>query len=200
MKFSVTLQLSADTLNRLNERHKKTGQELDEIIFNGITNLMTESAEGEIRTIDPDHPGNLRHTFIKSGNIAGIPIQKLRWAGLLTTAHHAALKKLGNDKDALFDESTAYTSKEKQDPKTGYEFIEQFGFSIRKVEAVRSWEQTLQLCKKMQLSIDVKFEWRDKDVVDEKDRGVTGHLSWKPTNSSTSANEPALESRSTAAH
>lgn len=178
MTFEVNLKLSVDTLQLLAKQRKLTGNDDDAIIGRALRQLEAPIEE-EYILLTPEKPENLRHTNVLSGQVDGNKIEKSTWASLVVTAHRAASKRLSEENsNKLKDISTSYIKDECSDGKQAYEFIEDLGFCIRKVEAIRSWQQALFLAQKLNMPISVAFEWRDK--ADSKFIGRKGKIEWVP--------------------
>lgn len=182
MTFEVNLKLSVDTLQLLAKQRKLTGNDDDAIIGRALRQLEAPTEE-EYILLTPEKPGNLRHTNVLAGQVDGNKIEKLTWASLVVTAHRAASKRLGKENSnelKLKDISASYIKDECRDGKQAYEFIEDLGFCIRKVEAIRSWQQAFFLAKakELKMPISVTFEWREK--ADEEYAGRKGKIEWTP--------------------
>ena len=71
MAFSVKLKLSVGTLQLLDQQRKRTRNSHDAIISKALQQLIKSTTNHEVINLDPEKPGNLRHTGVQSVKIDG---------------------------------------------------------------------------------------------------------------------------------
>lgn len=142
------------------------------------TNRETQqSAKSENYVVlDPEVPGNLRHTRVIRSLIGGTEIRQPNWSKILDEAHILAWKQ-GLSLEALIELSLARIVKgEKND--TGFHYLPKIDISIQGVETNLAWRNTLHLAKNLNIPVEVYFEWRMKEG--SAYPGQKGKLVWTP--------------------
>lgn len=69
---------------------------LDEVLASRGLTPAAIPADGTVRQLDPDNPGDLRHTSVKSVRIGDEPLAEAHWNGLLRRIHLLALEQFGS--------------------------------------------------------------------------------------------------------
>ncbi|MCA9735501.1 hypothetical protein KC799_25410 [candidate division KSB1 bacterium] len=124
--------------------------------------------------LDPDSPQDLTHTKILNGMFGNKKI--LNWNSLIQVAHIYAMEKT-EDFFRLSEISISNISKGQRRDK-GFHFIPEIGISIQGENANDTWKRALHLAKKLNLEIEILFEWRVKAKA--ANPGKKGYLYWKP--------------------
>jgi hypothetical protein len=130
----------------------------------------------DIIELDPFFTGNLAHTRVRRATFADKEIEPARWNNLLRIAHLEALPKFGSI-EALKEASSARLRKGKYELE-GYKYVPSGGFSIQGVDSNQSWANSLRLAKKLNVPIEIEFEWYPKEEAAHP--GKRGHMRWEP--------------------
>lgn len=126
--------------------------------------------------LDPMFTGNLAHTRVRSARFGEVEIDPPQWNNLLRIAHVEALKQLGSFA-ALKQVSSARLREGKYEDR-GFKYIPEAKFSIQGLDSNLAWSSSLRLAKKLGTSIEVEFDWYDKDGAAHP--GQRGHMRWQP--------------------
>ena len=127
-----------------------------------------------VKELDPDAPGELRHTRIVVASFAG---QKATgWNELVHVAHMQAISRLGSF-DALRKATRSNIALGRQSGR-GFRHVPEIDISIQNVDAEHAWSNTLRLARQLNLEVQVDFEWINKKEAHYP--GATGHLMWRP--------------------
>jgi hypothetical protein len=127
-----------------------------------------------VRELDPDAPGELRHTRVVAASFAG---QKATgWNELVHVAHMQAISRLGSF-DALRKATKSNIAIGRQNGR-GFRHVPEIDISIQNVDAEHAWANTLRLARQLNLEVYVDFEWLDKKEAHYP--GAKGHLIWRP--------------------
>jgi hypothetical protein len=122
---------------------------------------------------DPDHPPDLTHTRVISAEFDAQSVEN--WNDLVHVAHRRAMRHVRSF-EALRSASASSLVKGRR-ADSGFQYIPDIDLSIQNVEANRAWRNSLQLARKLGCSLQVKFEWRNKDQAAFP--GKRAVLSWK---------------------
>jgi hypothetical protein len=114
---------------------------------------------GTALTLDPDRPDDLRHTRVLHAVFCGESARN--WNDLLQVAHRAAFRKAGSYDALRFMTTTNIIRGRKTD--SGFVYLDDIDISIQNIEANRCWQTVLHLAKKLNGSVEVELEWRDKE-------------------------------------
>jgi hypothetical protein len=126
--------------------------------------------------VNPISHENLAHTRLISAKVDGEELYRPKWNGLMEKIHILARKRLGSF-DAVCRASGARL-REGRYEEEGFKYLPEVDFSIQGVDANLSWDHSLKLARAVGVSIQVLFEWREKEgAVLPGKRGV---LEWTP--------------------
>lgn len=126
------------------------------------------------RTFDPSSPPDLTHTRLMKAVLGGKALPRPKWNELVRQIHRVAYEQLG-DFDELRRMSTANMENgNKQDE--GYKPLNGLGFSIQGVDSNEAWRIVYGLAKRLGVSLEVEFEWREKEGAAFP--GSPGALAW----------------------
>jgi len=120
--------------------------------------------------------GNLAHTRVRFAKFGDKEIDPPQWNNLLRVAHVEARKQLGSF-SAVQQASSArlYDGKLEQ---RGFKYVPEAGLSIQGLDANLSWASSLRLARKLEVPIEVGFEWYEKEGAAYP--GKRGHMRWVP--------------------
>lgn len=138
-----------------------------------------KGASGEVLRLDPDAHENLTHARLLAASVGGRPLHKPKWNGLMDHLHVLAFNQLGSF-DALRRASSANVRKGRFE-ENGYRFLPQVDVSIQGVDANLAWDHSLGVARALEMSIEVRFEWRDKEGAAHP--GKEAILEWAPVQS-----------------
>jgi hypothetical protein len=122
--------------------------------------------------LDPNRPDDLRHTRIREASFCEESARN--WNELVQVAHRVAFRKTGSY-DSLRRITIANIVNGPESDR-GFVFLRDIGLSVQNVEANKAWRDALHLAKKLEGSIQVTFDWRDKEGAAH--RGRSGLLRW----------------------
>jgi hypothetical protein len=126
--------------------------------------------------LDPFFTGNLAHTRVRRATFDNQDIDPPQWNNLLRVAHVEAKKRLGSFA-AVKQASSARIWEGKLDER-GFKFVPEANLSIQGLDSNLSWGSSLRLAKKLGVSIEVEFDWHEKDGAAHP--GKRGHIRWEP--------------------
>jgi hypothetical protein len=154
----------------------------EEVVRRGIqpqragTNTDVTPRDASMR-LNPISHENLAHTRVISATVDGQEIYRPKWNGLMEHVHILARKRLGSF-DAVSSASGARLREGRYEDE-GFKYLPEADLSIQGVDANLSWDHSLKLARAVGVSVQVIFEWRDKEgAVFPGKRGV---LEWTPT-------------------
>jgi hypothetical protein len=128
----------------------------------------------DVRELDPDTPGELRHTRVVTASFAG---QKAAgWNELVHVAHMQAIARLGSF-EALRKATRSNIALGRQSGR-GFRHVAEIDISVQNVDAEHAWANVLRLARQLNLEVQVDFEWLDKK--EARHPGASGHLAWRP--------------------
>lgn len=131
------------------------------------------------KELNPDHPPDLRHTRVLAARFAGQTATG--WNNLVHIAHREAMSRLGTLetlRDATKSNLIAGRASS-EDIKRGYRYVPEINVSIQNVDAGHAWANTLRLARRLNVDLNVDFEWMQKsDAIFPGGRGL---LAWKPS-------------------
>jgi len=131
----------------------------------------------EVLHLDPDAHENLTHTKLLSASADGRPIHRPKWNGILDYLHIMARQRL-NSFEALRRASGA-NIREGRYEENGYRYLPEADLSIQGVDANLAWDHSLRLARALEVPLQLRFEWREKDGAAHP--GETGVLEWAPS-------------------
>lgn len=127
-------------------------------------------------TLDPDAHENLTHTRLLSASIDGRPIHRPKWNGVLDHLHILARKRLGSFEAVR--RVTGANIREGRFEENGYRFVPDADLSIQGVDANLAWDHSLRLARALEVAVQLRFEWRQKDAAAHP--GQAASLKWAP--------------------
>lgn len=140
----------------------------------GSSTVRKPAPSPGVRELDPDAPGELRHTRVLVASFAG---QKAAgWNELVHVAHMQAISRLGSF-EALRTATKSNIALGRQNGR-GFRHVPEIDISIQNVDAEHAWANTLRLARQLNLEVQVDFEWLDKKEAHYP--GARGHLVWRP--------------------
>jgi hypothetical protein len=126
-----------------------------------------------VRELDPDAPGELRHTRVVTASFAG---QKATgWNELVHVAHMQAIARLGSF-EALRKATKSNIALGRQSGR-GFRHVPEIDISIQNVDAEHAWANVLRLARQLGLEVQIDFEWLEKKEAHYP--GTKGHLAWR---------------------
>ena len=133
---------------------------------------VAPTAEGP-RPFSADAPPDLTHTKVLSVELAGTPLAKTNWHGLLFEIIRRARDRLSGQDDArrLIIVKFVHGKKEEE----GYRFIPEVGLSVQGQDANSAWRGAYHIAQQLGIAVDVEFLWRVKEGAAFP--GETGRLS-----------------------
>ena len=141
------------------------------------------SGRPEVLRLEADAPENLTHTRLRSARVAGEPLHRPKWNGLVDHMHVLALKHLGSlDEVRRVSSANLREGKYEQD---GYKYLPEADFSIQGVDSNLAWSHSLRLARALQVPIELRLEWRNKDGAAHP--GEQAVLEWSPSANSRAA-------------
>lgn len=139
-------------------------------------NAHAEIQPESILKLSPDAPDNLAHTRILSAKVDGRPLHRPKWNGMLDYLHTLGRERLGTF-EALRHASGA-NLREGRYEENGYRYVPDADLSIQGVDANLAWDHSLRLARELEIPIQLKIEWRDKE--DAAHPGREAILEWTP--------------------
>jgi hypothetical protein len=129
------------------------------------------------RIFGPSEAPNLTDTRIVSALFDGVGLETTYWNELVRKVHELIFKRVGNF-EALRRISTANIIEGSLTEK-GYKPIEGIGFSIQGVDANEAWRITYHLARKLNVPLEIEFEWRTTERAERP--GEAARLVWSPS-------------------
>lgn len=154
----------------------------EEVVRRGIQ-AKTAGKDGNVAPgdtpirLNPISHENLAHTRLISATLDGQEIYRPKWNGLMENVHILARKRLGSF-DAVCRASGARL-REGRYEEEGFKYLPEADLSIQGVDANLSWDHSLKLARTVGVSVQVIFEWREKEAAVLP--GKRGVLEWTPT-------------------
>lgn len=154
---------------------------LEDTVVTVIDRLLSEhevrnrSAEDEnVRILNPEAPGDLRHTKVLNARVNGVEIRLPNWSKLVDAVHVLALQR-GTSVEVL-NKITASHIKAGEHTDSGFHHLREADISIQGMQADKSWRDVLHLAKYMNIAVEVTFEWRSKEGASYP--GEKGRIYW----------------------
>ena len=164
----------------LSDSHETVVQRLVDAALAGIPYQMPGDDEGAAKpgraveaAIPVDNHDDLSHTRIRSAMFDGVAIQKPNWNSFARHVHIKGYEQLGPDE---FKITTNARIREGQYEKEGYVYQERIGISIQGMNSNASWENSLLIARKLDVPIEVVFEWYNNPKAAHP--GETRTISW----------------------
>lgn len=140
------------------------------------TGLPRPSADPDLIELDPFFTGNLAHTRVRRATFDEKEIDPPQWNNLLRFAHAEALKQLGSF--AALKQASSARLREGRYESEGFKYMAGADLSIQGLDSNLAWASSLRLAKKLDVPIEVEFEWHSKDAAAHP--GKRGHIRWEP--------------------
>lgn len=144
------------------------------------SNAITDVARPQKVTVpmtefDPASPPPLTHTKLRSAMFGGIEIDRPKWADVVRTALEVGIGRLGFDNLRTSTDANIVKGKKTSD---GYSYLPKLDVSVQGEDAQDCWRIAFDLAKKINVPLNVSFEWRDKEGA--ANPGQMGKLTWWP--------------------
>lgn len=140
----------------------------------GAETQNTNSSQGQIREFDPATPPNLTHTKVLSIQLNGteFPPEATTWNALLLEAVRIARKEIQSDEElrSLIAVNFVFGKKEND----GYRYLKDADLSVQGQDSNKAWKGTFQIARKLGLTFEVIFAWREKE--DSENPGIRGRF------------------------
>ncbi|MFC1552986.1 T4SS efffector SepA family protein [Candidatus Latescibacterota bacterium] len=130
--------------------------------------------EQGVLSLNPENPPSLIHTRIIKARVGDY--NSYKWNDLVRAAHKMAMVKTGSIED-LARISTSRIMKGCF-TESGYKYYKDIGMSIQGVNSNEAWKDTLNLAQKLDINVEVIFEWRNKRGASNP--GKKGMFEWNP--------------------
>jgi hypothetical protein len=131
----------------------------------------------QMRHLDPDSPGDLRHTTVKSVSIDGQDVRPANWNAMLREMHSRAMARLESF-DELSRASASHLRPGRYEDE-GFHYVPEGDFSIQGQDSNLSWSNSLRLARLISTPLAVTFTWQHRDG--SAHPGDTGILEWAPS-------------------
>lgn len=129
--------------------------------------------QGHIKSLNPDNPGNLSHTWVLEGCFGNERIKN--WMQLVYAAHKYASRYYGNF-EAL-RKATLSNIVQGSLSERGYHVYPDIGISIQGENSNNSWRNALHLAREINSRIEVLLQWRNNEKAAYP--GQKGKLLWE---------------------
>ncbi len=166
--FVDTIPVSV--IERLIGEHEARGDQQAQVWNNEATGGL------DVRTLDPDAFDELSHTRVLSARIANAEVRPPKWNYLVRAVHQLAIRR-GYSVDSLA-RLTLSNIREGKHTDRGFHYLQDENISIQGVDAKQAWRNTLHLARDLNISIEVAFEWHNKEEAAYP--GRKGRISWLP--------------------
>jgi hypothetical protein len=147
----------------------------------GVSDNVSGSAAE--RNFAPNNPPPLTHSKLLTATVAGQELDRPKWNELVRKSIELAFAKL-KDFDEVRRVSGANMVKGAKN-EDGYSPLAVLGISLQGVDAHDAWRIAYTVAKKLSLSIQITFEWRDKEGAAYP--GEVGRMAWNPSRDSGSS-------------
>lgn len=150
----------------------------DALGANGVASSNNNGSAGgssAVLRLDPESR-QLAHTKLLVAILDGNTLHRPKWNSLMDELHIMARKRLGSF-DAVRRVSQANLRQGRYE-EDGYKFLPEADLSIQGVDANLACAHSFCLAKAMNISLEVRFEWRDKEGAAHP--GETGIIEWSP--------------------
>jgi hypothetical protein len=132
--------------------------------------------DGQVVRLNPDSHEKLTHARLLSATVDGRPIHKPKWNGVHNYLHILGHQRMGSF-DALQQASGANLRKGRYE-ENGYVYLPEADLSIQGVDANLAWDHSLGLARALDVKIQLRLEWRQKEGAARP--GETAVLEWSP--------------------
>lgn len=184
-----TIQLSDATFAKLERLAKPFVNPTPESVVDGLANAELDrraDTDGEatgralagqqVVQLQPDRHDSLTHARLLSATVGGKELHRPKWNSLLDHLHVLGRQRLGSF-DGLRKISGAHL-KDGRYEESGFHYLPEANISIQGVDANLAWDHSLGIARHLQVAIEAKFEWRNKEGAVRP--GQVGILQWSP--------------------
>ena len=147
---------------------------LDYYDQNGYSQPATNAKTNGELVQDPDHPDSLLHTRVLRAQFSDEAVPP-KWNELVKVAHIKANEVLGPDRMKKISRANL---REGNQSSRGFKYVPEIGLSIQGLDSPRSWETALWFARELKVSVEVGFEWHNKEQA--ANPGRRGILRWTP--------------------
>ena len=130
-----------------------------------------------VRNLNPNSPPDIRHTKLVKAVFGDQELPNPKWNDLVRHAHEVAFEATDRSFDKLRTVTAANIHKGKKTV-DGYSPVGDLGFSLQGVAANDALRITLGIARKLNIRVEVVFDWRDKEGAAYP--GQTGRVAWTP--------------------
>ena len=113
-----------------------------------------------VRTLDPEAPGELKHTSVRRVTIDGRDIPKANWNQLLREVHMRAAEELGSPEVIRISEANVRAG---EFTEGGYYHLAAVDLSVQGQDSNNCWRSSYRLAERLNVPISVELRWRNKD-------------------------------------
>lgn len=185
--MSPVVRISDETYEKLQALAKPFVDTPDSIISRladaGLSGAAISSAgsslskpETPLKELDPDSPGSLTHTKLRSARFGDEAIQKPNWNKLSRTAHSRAMTVMPS-LDALRHISAANIRTGRYEGE-GFAYIADADISVQGQDSSQAWECSYAIAKELGFPIEVVVEWYNKEGAAYP--GEQRRIAWEP--------------------
>jgi len=150
----------------------------DEALECRVAETTVQATSDSSLSIDPDRHESLTHARLLSAAVDGRALHRPKWNGLLHHLHLLAEQKFGSF-EAVRRASGA-NIRDGRYESDGFQFLPQANLSIQGVDSNLAWDHSLGLARHLQIPVEVRFEWREKQGAAHP--GKIGSIKWSPVN------------------
>lgn len=131
--------------------------------------------ESSLICLNPHEHESLKHTKVTKAIINSVQLTKPNWNKITNLAHEIAVEIHGVSPKILHETSLSNTDK-RNISERGFKYLEKAGISVQQTEANLAWRNAFHLFKKLDIPVEVHFEWHDKQQA--ANPGKKGRLTW----------------------
>ena len=125
--------------------------------------------------LNPHQHDSLKHTRVTKAIINSVELTKPNWNKITNLAHEIAVEIHGVSPELLHKTSLSNTDR-RNISERGFKHLEKAGISVQQIEANLAWRNAFHLFEKLDIPVDVHFEWHDKQEAAYP--GKKGRLTW----------------------
>jgi hypothetical protein len=125
--------------------------------------------------LNPHQHDALKHTRVTKAIINSVQVATPNWNKITNLAHEIAVEIHGLSPQLLYGTSLSNTDR-RNISERGFKYLEKAGISVQQTEANLAWRNAFHLFKKLDIPVDVHFEWHDKKEAAYP--GKKGRLTW----------------------
>lgn len=182
--MSPTITISEETFGKLQALARPFVDTPESVILDLATAELERRGDSpddpsdseELMELNPDAPASLTHSRLLSATVDQQAIHRPKWNGVMDHLHVLARRRMGSF-DAVFEASGANLHEGRYE-ENGFRYLPEAEFSIQGVDANVAWSHALALARKLDVPIEVKLEWREKEGAAHP--GRKARLHWAP--------------------